>query len=99
MPVYVYEVVLPDGEPGQVFEVMQKMTDDALTHHPTTGQPVRRVLQPPNIGGHWSEAKGKQRLSDENIAKSGLTKYVKAGNGVYEKRAGKGPDTISAGDN
>ena len=44
MPVYVYEVITDDGEEGQIFEVMQKMSDDPLTQHPTTGQPVRRVM-------------------------------------------------------
>lgn len=98
MPIYVYEVVLADGEPGQVFEVMQNMSDEPLATHPTTGQPVRRVVQPPHIGGQWSEAAGRQRLSDKNIEKNGMTKYVKAGDGYYEKHAGKGPDVISADD-
>ena len=98
MPIYVYEVILPDDEPGQVFEVMQKMSDAPLTKHPMTGQPVRRVTQPPNIAGKWSDMGAKQQLSDKNIAAHGLTKYVKAGDGYYEKRAGKGPDVISAGD-
>lgn len=94
MPIYVYEVVLDDGEPGQVFEVVQKMSDEPLTQHPTTGQPVRRVIQPPHLAGQWSD----QQLSDSNIEAKGLTKYVKAGDGYYEKRAGQGPDVISAGD-
>lgn len=69
-----------------------------LTQHPTTGQPVRRVIQPPNLGGQWSEAAGRERLSDKNIEANGMTKYVKAGDGVYEKHAGSGPDVISADD-
>ncbi|MEO1236274.1 MAG: FmdB family transcriptional regulator [Planctomycetota bacterium] len=98
MPIYVYEVVLADGEVGQVFEVMQKMSDAPLTTHPTTGQPVRRVIQPPHIAGQWSEAGARQQLSDKNLEAHGMTKYVKAGDGYYEKRAGRGPDVISAGD-
>ena len=39
MPLYVYEVVLPDGTGGEQFEVLQKMSDDALTKHPETGEP------------------------------------------------------------
>ncbi|MEM1097393.1 MAG: zinc ribbon domain-containing protein [Planctomycetota bacterium] len=96
MPIYVYEVVLPDGEPGQVFEVMQRMSEPALTQHPTTGQPVRRLIQPPNIAGKWSESGTKQMLSDRNLAEQGFTKYVKNGDGRYEKTAGKGPREISA---
>ena len=38
-----YEYRRPDGT---TFEVMQKMTDDALTHDPETGVPVERVFRP-----------------------------------------------------
>lgn len=98
MPIYVYEVVLPDDEPGQVFEVVQPMSEPALTEHPTTGQPVRRVIQAPHIAGTWSASGEKRRLSDKNLGEQGFTKYVKTGDGRYEKTAGKGPNAISAGD-
>ena len=32
---------------------------------------------------------------DKKLDRLGFTKYVKAGDGTYEKRAGKGPDVIS----
>ncbi len=98
MPIYVYEVVLDDGEAGQMFEVMQKMTDEPLTKHPTTGQPVRRVIQPPHVAGQWSESGARQQLTDKNIEAHGMTKYVRTSDGTYEKRVGRGPDMISAGD-
>src|SRR3954451_4219421 len=41
MPFYEYR--RPDGT---TFEVMQKMTDPALTHDPETGDPVERVFHP-----------------------------------------------------
>src|SRR3954447_16241540 len=41
MPFYEYR--RPDGT---TFEVMQKMTDPALTHDPETGVPVDRVFHP-----------------------------------------------------
>ncbi len=44
MPFYEYR--RPDGT---TFEVMQKMTDDALTKDPETGVPVERVLSAPAI--------------------------------------------------
>jgi predicted nucleic acid-binding Zn ribbon protein len=94
MPTYVYEVILPDGESGQIFEVEQSMSEDALTKHPTTGQPVRRVIQPPHIGGKWTSSKN--MLSDKNLADKGFTKYVKTDDGQYEKTAGSGPDQIGA---
>ena len=44
MPLYVYEIVLPDGSGGEQFEVIQRMSADPLTKHPETGEPVRRVF-------------------------------------------------------
>ena len=95
MPTYIYEVILEDGEQGQVFEVEQKMSDPTLTHHPTTGQPVRRVITAPNIGGDWSEKGTKDRLSDKNLDRLGFTKYVRSDDGRLEKTAGKGPKRIN----
>ena len=45
MPVYQYETIptVPDG-PVHRFEVKQSMNDRALTQHPETGEPVRRVI-------------------------------------------------------
>jgi putative FmdB family regulatory protein len=44
MPIYEYR--RPDGT---TFEVMQKFSDDPLTHDPETGDPVERVFRPPAI--------------------------------------------------
>src|SRR3954471_7359826 len=43
MRVPFYEYRRPDGT---TFEVMQKMSDDPLTHDPETGVPVERVFSP-----------------------------------------------------
>lgn len=94
MPTYVYQVVTDDDSEGEIFEVVQSMKDDALTEHPETGAPVRRIIQPPLIGGKHSEARDKRMLSDGNLDKLGFTKYVKSGDGTYEKTAGKGPKSI-----
>lgn len=96
MPTYVYQVIADDGAEGEVFEVVQRMTDSPLTTHPETGRPVRRVITPPNIAGNWSEAATKNKLSDKNLERLGFTKYQRAGDGTFEKRAGSGPGTISA---
>ena len=98
MPTYVYQVILDDGEDGQIFEVEQKMSEPALTEHPTTRQPVKRIIQTPYLGGKYSEGAIKTNISDENAQKKGFTKYVKSGDGTYEKRSGEGPDVISAND-
>jgi predicted nucleic acid-binding Zn ribbon protein len=98
MPTYVYQVITDDGSEGETFEVVQRMTDQPLTNHPETGQPVKRVVQPPNIAGKWSESGTKQMLSDKNLDRIGFTKYQKTGDGTYEKRAGAGPQSIDAND-
>jgi putative FmdB family regulatory protein len=44
MPIYEYR-----RQDGTTFEVMQKFSDDPLTHDPETGEPVERVFRPPAI--------------------------------------------------
>lgn len=96
MPTYVYEVINADGSGGETFEVLQGISEPPLEEHPETGEPVRRVIQPPFIGGSWSESAMQKSVSDDKkLDRLGFTKYVKAGDGFYEKRAGKGPDVIS----
>src|SRR6186713_2187672 len=95
MPLYQYEVINADGSSGEQFELFQSMADAALTQHPQTGQPVRRVFGAPAIGGKWSDsAMSRSVADDKKLDKLGFTKYVKSGDGYYEKRAGKGPDVI-----
>lgn len=45
MTTYVYETIpqKPGDEPRR-FEVRQSMSEPALTRHPETGEPVRRVI-------------------------------------------------------
>ncbi|MEZ6132921.1 MAG: zinc ribbon domain-containing protein [Planctomycetaceae bacterium] len=96
MPTYVYEVVREDGEQGEQFEVEQSIKEPALTVHPKTGEPVQRVIQTVFVGGMWTESSMKNRMKDEKkLDRLGFTKYVKGGDGVYEKRLGKGPDLIT----
>ncbi|MBT8485776.1 MAG: FmdB family transcriptional regulator [Phycisphaerales bacterium] len=96
MPTYVYETIPSDGSDAEIFEVVQPMSDDPLTEHPETGEPVRRIPQAPTIPGNWSDHATKQKLSDKNLDRLGFTKYSRAGDGFFEKKAGKGPDVISA---
>ncbi|TLD71133.1 zinc ribbon domain-containing protein [Phragmitibacter flavus] len=45
MATYVYETVpQQEGEISRRFEWKQSMKDAALTQHPETGEPVRRVI-------------------------------------------------------
>ena len=98
MPIYVYEVIQSNGEDGATFEVLQGMNETPLTKHPETGEPVRRCIALPSVAGTWSDMKASSNLSDKNLDAKGFTKYVKMGDGMYEKRAGQGPDVISAND-
>lgn len=48
MATYVYETIpQQEGETSRRFEWKQSMKDAALTEHPETGEPVRRVI----VGG------------------------------------------------
>lgn len=97
MPTYVYEVVKPDGSGGERFEIVQPMSEPALASHPETGEPVRRVITGFMIAGKWSDLGGRGTLSNANLERMGFTKYVRAGDGRYEKHVGGGPDVISSG--
>jgi predicted nucleic acid-binding Zn ribbon protein len=45
MATYVYETIPQKrGQKPRRFEYVQKMTDDALTHDPETGEPVKRII-------------------------------------------------------
>jgi len=63
-----------------------------------TAKPVRRLIQAANIPlKHTDEAEAGQ-ISNKNLDRPGFTKYERAGGGFYEKKAGKGPNVISADD-
>lgn len=94
MPLYVYEVVLPDGSGGETFEIIQSLSAEPLKKHPDTGKPLRRVFGAPNAPRTWTDSQSKSRLSDKNLADKGLTKYVKTDKGTYEKTTGSGPKKI-----
>lgn len=90
MPVYVYQAA---AEPGCAycatpFERRQKLDDPRLQACPECRAPLRRVLTPPNLATSGAD------LRPENVGRHGFTQYRKAGKGVYEKTAGKGPDLI-----
>jgi hypothetical protein len=93
MPLYVYEIVLPDGTGGETFEILQPMSAAALTKHPETGKPVRRVIGVPNAPRTWTASQAKGKLSDKKLEGMGFTKYVRGERG-YQKRFGKGPDVM-----
>jgi len=94
MPLYRYQVVT-DDDSGEIFEVVQGMSDAPLTAHPESGEPVARIFTTPNAPKKWTGQNMKANLSDKNLDRMGFTKYVKSDNGKYEKVIGKGPSKIS----
>jgi hypothetical protein len=50
MPLYNYEYLDDKGNStGEFVEILQKITEDALTKDPDTGRSIRRVLCPPSV--------------------------------------------------
>lgn len=92
MPVYVYEIIRDDGEPGERFETRQGIHDPAFTHDPKTGEPVKRVIMAAYVAGSHSQmAIAKDLKNDDKLESKGFTKYVKQGDGSYERTAGNDP--------
>jgi len=92
MPIYLYQVVLEGEIDGPVFEVDQPISAPALTRHPVTGHPVRRIYQAPTLTTHHSERTQKQKTSNESVEKAGFTKYERdRTTGRYHKTAGRDP--------
>jgi putative FmdB family regulatory protein len=89
MPLYEYEATVKTECPTcrQRFEVYQRFDEPALVSCPDCGNEVRKVISAPAIHGP-------NVLSNKNLAEKGFTKYVKSGDGVYEKQTGNGPDVI-----
>ena len=95
MPTYAYAVIKPDGSDGDPFEVFQRITDEPLTKHPETGEPVRRLV----VGPQVQTQTDKGRFSKKNLDRLGFTRYERKGSGYYERTAGnQGPDSIVSGD-
>lgn len=81
MPTYVYR-----REDGSTFEIQQRISEDALTACPTTGQPVKRIISA-NTGLIFKGSgfyltdyarKNGSDSSDSSDAKAGSTSSEKA---------------------
>jgi predicted nucleic acid-binding Zn ribbon protein len=98
MPTYVYEEIMPDGEGGETFEFIQSIHEAPLAQHPKTGVPIRRIFAAPNLPTRYTDSETKTRLSNENIAAHGFSRYERDSlTGTYHKTAGhdkEAPSTI-----
>lgn len=95
MPIYEYQ---HDKSPGPAcqsrFEYLQRVDEPPLTQCPTCGGACHRIFSA------FSPGKGASSdlLSRKNLERHGFTQYTRAGDGVYERTAGKdGPQVIGGG--
>jgi hypothetical protein len=91
MPLYVYQVIEDDGSEGEVFEVLQEMSEAPLTQHPENGKRVQRLLGMPSTMRRYAPG----NLSNQKLERLGFTRYQRSGKGTYEKTAGSGPNIIT----
>lgn len=83
MPTYRYraneETDCTDCTPG--FEVLQKLSDEALSECPSCGTQIRRVIGKIQFSKrHWNT---KKMTSDGNLKRLGFKKLVKQSDGKY----------------
>jgi len=89
MPTYVYAPTSGkcDHCTGR-FECYQRIADEKLTQCPECGQACERQISAVALGGKYS-------TSDAAVKNTGMTKYKKAGDGVYERVVGSdGPEHL-----
>ncbi len=81
MPVYVYKNLIT----GETFELQQRITESALTTHPETGEPVKRLIQPVGIAFKGSGF----YVTDSRTSPKETTSEKKDDVGKSEKSEGK----------
>ncbi len=72
------------------FELLLKLAEEKPSVCPQCGCQVSQLISAPYV-----QSGNSHRLGESHIEKHGFTQYRKAGGGVYEKTAGKGPDFIA----
>lgn len=71
MPTYIYK----NPNTGETFEIKQSIREDALTVHPDTGEPIKRMIQPVGIafkgsGFYVNDSKSKNPASSAKTSDS-----------------------------
>lgn len=91
MPIYEYAAKDKGCQHCEAhFELLEKLSAEPLSVCPKCGAAVIRVISAPSVAVGNSHV-----LKESHVEKHGFTQYRRAGNGVYEKTAGKGPKYIS----
>ena len=96
MPIYEYR-----RADGTTFEVMQKFSDDPLTHDPETGEPVERVYRPPAIhfkgkGFHNTDYGTRKRNREKESSSESSSSSSSSDGGSSEKKAESKTDSKPA---
>ena len=77
------------------------MSEPTLEQHPITGEPIVKIMQPPNLGVKHTVGSIEKKLDNKNVEKAGFTKYEKDKlTGTYFKSAGTNkalPETLNTG--
>lgn len=95
MPVYVYRNL----ETGETFEYEQRITEAALSTHPETGDPVKRLIQPVGIAFKGSgfyvndsrNGSSKTKSATDNNSGSSETKVESKSESKAESKADAKP--------
>ena len=93
MPVYVYRNL----ETGETFEYEQRITESALTKHPETGDPVKRLIQPVGIAfkGSGFYVNDSRKASGKAMPSSDADKSDKTSDAKPESKSDTKSDTKS----
>jgi putative FmdB family regulatory protein len=86
MPIYTYRAKEPDqttcANCKEVFDVFQKITEEALANCPDCGAPIVRIF---HATQNLRDSSTKTILSDDNLKKHGFKKLVNAGGGKFDE--------------
>lgn len=92
MPIYVYRNLTT----GETFEVEQRMIEPALTEHPETGDPVKRLIQPVGIAFKGSGFYVTDSRSSNGAAKPAAKSETKGEGGASSEGAAAASSAESA---
>ncbi len=83
MPVYIYRNL----NTGETFELEQRISESALSAHPETGEPVKRLIQPVGIAFKGSGFYANDSRKDSGKPKSGEAKSEAKAEGPSESKS------------
>ncbi|MEX2194083.1 MAG: FmdB family zinc ribbon protein [Thermoleophilaceae bacterium] len=96
MPIYEYRC-----EKGHTFEVMQRMTDDALNACETCGAPAQRVFHPVAVhfkgSGFYNTDYGKKQRGGATAEKEPASSPAESNSSGAKKPDAKKPDAKKSG--